>query len=254
MRGIYQPARVQGAAKVADAKRVAKEPKTFARQQLLADIPRFVRTNLTAVLVVMLVTAVIIAFESLFFRGVVLGSIAGVVATTFVTSFGLMYLMYGGGYYRLGGAWAEEFTRDELKKAKRRGDVWAFVNGIRLGSQDIDHIVLSPAGVVAIDSKWHFRFEDGYLRADIVKATQAAAKARSVLTSLKQRHEVTPLVVVAGPGRTELIDEPQRIDDVDVIAINDLGGWLASRNTGRFPKDQAEQLAAQLTEFRSKYA
>lgn len=231
-----------------------REPRTFARQRLRRDFRAFLRTNVRIVVGLAVGAATLVAFEALIFHGVVLGFIAGVVLTLLVSAFFLTFLMHGSGFYRLAGAWGEEFTRDELKKGVRRKDVWSVVNGVRVGDQDIDHLVITPAGIYALDSKWHFRYDVDYLRLDVAKAQRAASKARSILISLKQRRDVTPVVVVAGPGRKPLVDEPVRLDDVQVIAIDSLAQWLHDRGTGRLSQDDAEQLTAGLTTFRRVHA
>ena len=231
-----------------------REPRTFARQQFRRDLRIFLRTNIRIVLGLAAGAAALVAFEALFFHGVLLGFIAGIVLTLLASAFFVTFLMHGSGFYRLAGAWAEEFTRDELKKALRRKDVWSVVNGVRIGEQDIDHLVLAPRGIFALDSKWHFRYDIDYFRADVEKAERAASKARSILISLKQRREVTPVVVVAGPGRKPLLDAPMTVADIEVIAIDSLAQWLQDRGTGRLPQDDAEQLAAELTAFRRAHA
>lgn len=231
-----------------------REPRAYARQQLRRDFRIFLRTNARIVLALAAGAAALTAFEALIFRGVALGFIAGVIVTLLASALGVTFLMHGSGFYRLAGAWAEEFTRDELKKALRRGDVWSVVNGVRVGGQDVDHLVLAPRGIFAMDSKWHFRYDVDYLQVDVEKAERAASKARSILISLKQRREVTPIVVVAGPGRIPLVEAPVQLNGVEVIALDSLAAWLQERSTGRLSQDDAEQLAAKLISFRSAHA
>src|SRR3954452_191659 len=72
----------------------------------------------------------------------------------------------------LRGAWGEENTREELKRAKRRRIIWDSVDSISLQRGDLDHVVITRrGGLVVLDSKWRnsATAED---RAAILRAAQ----------------------------------------------------------------------------------
>lgn len=57
--------------------------------------------------------------------------------------------------WQLRGAWGEDATRDELKRAKRKGLIWGWVDSVSLQAGDLDHLVITRnGGLIAIDSKW----------------------------------------------------------------------------------------------------
>jgi hypothetical protein len=47
---------------------------------------------------------------------------------------------------------AEQWSAAELRKLQRRG--WRVVNGVCLRQWDIDHVLVGPGGVIAVETKW----------------------------------------------------------------------------------------------------
>jgi hypothetical protein len=230
-----------------------REPKVFARSELHRRLPSFVRANLVVITIVTALFAAAGGLLSLVTEGYERGFFDGALTMTLVLAVGLAFLMYDDGFWRVGGAWAEEFTRSELAKAERRGYVWATVNGIALEGYDIDHVVFSPAGVLAVDSKWHFRATDKQSHYDARSATGAARSARAVLRSIGEPSEVTPLVVVAGPGSHDLGPEGHIVEGVRILSREFLVEWLGSHQTGAYPRDQAQRVADLLRQFRATH-
>lgn len=109
----------------------------------------------------------------------------------------VLVLFMAGAIWQFAGFVGEDNTRDELKKAVARRCIWGWVDNIEVSDGDIDHLIIAPAGVFAVDSKWHARkLNSSLLAKDVRSATIAAAKARSVLRSLKRPLNVHPVVVV----------------------------------------------------------
>jgi hypothetical protein len=46
----------------------------------------------------------------------------------------------------------EQWTASELRKLRRRG--WRLVNHVMLKNRDIDHVLVGPGGVLAVETKW----------------------------------------------------------------------------------------------------
>jgi hypothetical protein len=46
----------------------------------------------------------------------------------------------------------EQWTASELRKLRRRG--WHLVNHLTLRNRDIDHVLVGPGGVLAVETKW----------------------------------------------------------------------------------------------------
>jgi hypothetical protein len=54
--------------------------------------------------------------------------------------------------WQLRGAWGEEATREELRRAKRKGLIWGWVDSVALQAGDLDHLVITRnGGLIAID-------------------------------------------------------------------------------------------------------
>jgi len=47
---------------------------------------------------------------------------------------------------------AEQWTASELRKLRRRG--WRVLNHVMLKQRDIDHVLIGPGGVYAVETKW----------------------------------------------------------------------------------------------------
>jgi hypothetical protein len=181
------------------------------------------------------------------------GFITGFMLMAFVLIVALAFALHTEGLQQLAGAWGEDNSRDEIDKARRQGHVWGAVHNIEIGGfGDIDHVVLTPGGVLAAETKWKFR-ELGrkWLHSDLRQARAAAAKTRSVLRSkdIGVIHDVTPVLVVWGKGRHEIAEGGELIDGVHVVAGSDLSAWLSRWGTGRLAQDNAEPVLSSLEAF-----
>lgn len=227
--------------------------KSFPRRVLRRGFWRWARNNLKAIGLVtfgfVLLTAVVTLVDpSSYGRGLTQGALV----TAFVAAVWLMYLMTSGAVYELGGAWGEDNTRTELNSARRRGLIWGAVHNIEVAGVDIDHLVLAPAGAIAMDSKWHFgELQRWALDRDVARAVEGAGKAASVLRSAHVRApmKVTPVVVVWGRGQRELPDEGIEHDGVWVVAGADLKRWLDGVRRGPVAEDNALRVLRALGKF-----
>src|SRR4051794_18112037 len=107
---------------------------------------RFLATGAAVAAVCLAVVAYVMPSE--FLRGAVIG--AGVV---FVPG-GLAYtvvLLTGTGPLTMG-AVAETWTSSELRWLRKHG--WKLVDHVFYRGADIDHLVLGPGGVIAVETKW----------------------------------------------------------------------------------------------------
>ncbi|HET7311474.1 MAG TPA: hypothetical protein VFJ17_09125 [Mycobacteriales bacterium] len=164
----------------------------------------------------------------------------------------LSFLLTSGAVYQLAGAWGEDNTREELRRARRRGLIWGFVDGIEASGVDVDHLVLAPGGALALDSKWHFgELQWEALRRDVDAARGRAGTARSVLRSVHvdRPMDVVPVVVIWGRAQRDLPDEGLEREGVHVVAGADLLRWLGGWRTGKLPQDYAADVLQRLTQF-----
>lgn len=160
------------------------------------------------------------------------------------------------------GAWGEENTRDELRRARRRRLVWGWVDSISLQRGDIDHLVVTRhAGLLAVDSKW--RNEIGALdmrelASDArVAARRAEAVARSKIRPERGAHRarstalpVLPVVVVWGAAQHTVPDGVALVDGVPVVAGRRFRAWLRDLDGEPVDRGAAEELLGQLRSFR----
>lgn len=244
--------RVGGRAYVAWVLCRGRPRKSFVRRKLRRDLRSFVRLNWRAVLVAAGIVAAVIAFEHLFAHGWTEGFIDGLLVAAMVAGLGLVFLLSAGGAMLLGGAWGEDATKEALKAAQKKGHIWGAVHNIELGKADIDHVVVAPSGVYALETKWRFVDHTPAVLAEFAQqASRNARKTASVLRSqtVTTPHDVVPLVVVWSKGQHGLPDDGLLVDGVLVVAGSDLSRWLSRQQTGRMAQDNAELLLERLAAF-----
>lgn len=181
------------------------------------------------------------------------GLVIGVTATVLVGFFLLIFLISTGSMYALAGAWGESFTNDEIKTATKRGQIWGAVANIEIGGFDIDHLVIAPGGVFAIETKHHTaKINSSRKSADLDQARDAARKASLVLKSkpIDMQHEVTPVLVIWGKASADLKGGSRVVAGVRLLAGSDLPEWLSRQSTGRLAQDTAEEMLARVAAFR----
>ena len=104
--------------------------------------------------------------------------------------------------------------------AALRGLGWYVADEISLPHADIDHVVVGPAGVLAVQTRWTNRQDDRGKPA--ARARIAAGQLRKALAVRELDVEVVPAVLTFGPGLTK---EPGGVKVVDAVAM--LNGYQA---------------------------
>lgn len=173
------------------------------------------------------------------------------------------FMAYDGtAVHQLRGAWGEENTRDELKRARRRRLIWGSVDSIELQVGDIDHLVVTRrSGVVAIDSKWRSDVEAEDLHAMARSAQRTALRAeaviRSVLDSSRSGRRasgksvrVTPLIVVWGAAQAD-VPQDAHVEGVRFLKGRDLIAWLRSQTGDPISAEAARVVVKRMEEFRA---
>jgi hypothetical protein len=113
------------------------------------------------------------------------------------------------------------------RAARRRG--WRLVHGLYfIGHGDVDHVLLCPRGVWAVETKWTSEeaiFCDGSLsgpwsRSPVVQARAGAEVIDKATRLTRARAAVSPrpLLVIWGPGAPELPDGFGVVDGVVVLS------------------------------------
>ena len=84
---------------------------------------------------------------------------------------------------------AEGWTRDALAKLG-----WPTVHTLQFENRDVDHVVVAPSGVLAVETKYHFKTQDRrqlskQRHAGLDAARAAARKVTLLLRSTTCRHD-----------------------------------------------------------------
>jgi len=229
-----------------------KQRKSYVQRQLDRELRRFLRTKWRVILSsVAMTVAVCVVPLSIGTPPYVTGLLHASMAMSLLGIVGLAFLLSGSAMHLLAGSYGEAYTQDALAVACTRGHIWHAVHNVELGGADIDSIILAPAGVLAIETKWRFGSpDDRWLDQAAAQADRNARKTRSVLRSkdIGEVHEVRAVLVVWGGGQREL-GAVRDIGDVTLVPGDLLGNWLASLSTGRMAQDNAEALHCRLASF-----
>lgn len=116
------------------------------RWALVRHLWQFIATTLLAIAVLSAVAVWLI--PDTFVRGLVVGALT---AGSISALFALIVQLTGTANTTMG-ATAEQWTSAELRPLRRAG--WKVVNHFSLRRSDIDHVVIGPAGVFAVETKW----------------------------------------------------------------------------------------------------
>jgi hypothetical protein len=246
----------------------------YSRQEFRRSFIDWGKRNIKVVLVVMTGAAVLICLETMLllrfvpspaFKWYLLGAVHVGVAAAFVHLLHVAFLAHDRrALMHMRGAWGEENTREELKRARRRRLIWGWVDSISLRAGDIEHLVVTRrGGVVAIDSKWR----NQHTSEDIAAMVQAANRVRLRAEGLTQtllasersaRHRartnaltVRPLVVVWGAAQHDVPDGAT-VDGIEFIAGRRLMKWLRHVDGDPVTRGAAKDVLERLVTYRLK--
>jgi hypothetical protein len=155
------------------------------------------------------------------FRGFALGFLTAAMVAIVVW----LLFVSSGSYASYLGKLGEEATAEAVCGASRRRQGWRLVNGLPFdGLGDVDHVLIGPGGVFAIESKFTTspcQVADGWVdgiygREPIAQARRGAEKVQRMLRHGRQRFDVTvhPVVVIWGPGRVRIDHGWEVVGDV----------------------------------------
>ena len=243
----------------------------YSRRELRRRRATWLRRNVIVVTVVVVGIAGMLAISSIVvvttMAGVagwyVLGIVhAGLVAAGLHLLHSAFLALDREALWHVRGAWGEDNTRSELRRAKRRRLIWGWVDSINLKAGDLDHVVIARrGGLVALDSKWR----NEVTARDTAEMARAAnrAKARAeglARTLLKREHgaqhrakvqslTVTPVVVLWGAAQTTVPDGAV-IEGVRFVSGRQLLGWLRELDGNPVPKEAAMDALQRLKKYR----
>jgi|GEM_PF-1966958 len=142
---------------------------------------------------------------------------------------------------RASGGEAERFTSQELRKLDPAR--WFVFDHVLFADFDIDHVLVGPGAVFAVETKWRTRAPDGkQLREFTRQARRSADRLRRFLSTKSVTRTVTPLVVLWGPEHGEVVPaEGKEIDGVLVVGGAHHATWrdVLVQPTSRFEIDFA---------------
>lgn len=227
----------------------SRERAPFPRRMFRSQWRTWLASTWKRLLVVSLPFAGTAVIFTLVLRGYLLGLVHGLIVGVFVLSVVLAFFAHTRSVGQMAGAWGEEFTRGELRRARRKGLIWGTVHGLAVASGDIDHLVVTRrGGLVAIDSKWRNDPDRGTLSRDAELALAAARRASLVLRSFKGPTRVRPVIAVWGASRRGVPPAAQ-IKGVDFIDGGQLLVWLKSLPLDPIDRSSARQLLGNLRQF-----
>lgn len=167
----------------------------------------------------------------------------------------------GTAIHHLRGAWGEESTRDQLRRAKRKGSIWGWVDSVGLQAGDIDHLVVTRAGgILAIDSKWRNRADHRDRDSMVRSARKVALRSNALMQTLTRRERgahradetpvtVTPVVVLWGAVQEGLPNDAH-VEGIPFVAGGELVNWLAAQSGQSVDEDAAHDLIDLVEKFR----
>jgi hypothetical protein len=214
----------------------------------------FLRGNARHLALVALLFACIGALLTLVMSGYLLGMAHGVLAASYLWIVRMTFAAAGHSS-RLYGQWGEQNSRDALRSARRRRYIYGFLDNLEIQGGDVDHLVLTPGGVLALDSKWHGQdITTATLERDRDRAVAAARRAKSILRSLGQMMEVQPVVVVWGGQQSGIPGGAIVRDGVPFVSGNDLARWLRRQRSDERQLSRADsaELLKALRAFRAR--
>ena len=223
----------------------------YPRQQLWRGARAYLREQRRDLLQGALVIGACLTAMAYWERSFLSGFLCGMLLTVFVAMVTWAYLTVGDGARYLHGAWAEDWTREELLAAVKRGDAWQVIDNIQLQDGDIDHVLITPGGLLAVETKYYGNGARARYVADHAQgARRSARRVAALLTTVKaHRHPVRPLLVAWGPGARGLADKTTS-EDVVVATGKTIASALKDFATGPLAADHAEALAAALSTYR----
>jgi Nuclease-related domain len=136
---------------------------------------------------------------------------------------------------RMMGDWGEQFTARELRKLSRRG--WMLINHVCLRPHgDIDHVVVGPAGVLVVETKWSGDpwVLDTEANERVRHAVEYVARDARDIWGMFPNHvgaSAVKAIVVLWGGSNPHAETLREIDGVTVMRGHELQRWLLSATT-----------------------
>lgn len=171
------------------------------------------------------------------------------VSTLFWMLLGVVGDLTGSATYSLGSQ-GEELTSAALRKLRRRG--WHVFDHVPIVNEDVDHILVGPGGVYAIESKntsrrWELDKPDLWMSAAVDQARRAAGRVHALLLEreIAIKIDPPPLLVLWGKVRGDRAE----IDGVRVVLGPEIHRWRTTLGEGVLSSDEVQRIAAGLQRY-----
>jgi hypothetical protein len=131
----------------------------------------------------------------------------------------------GFAHRKLGGE-AETWTAEKLAKLDDR--IWRVYHDVPLSHGNIDHVVVGPGRIYAVETKWSgAREETRFLKGGARQAARNAKALQAILGERGCKRQVLPLLVVWGGGVADGLGEaPQLWGETRVVVGHHSEVWL----------------------------
>lgn len=146
---------------------------------------------------------------------------------------------------------AEQWTAAELRKLRSRG--WRIVNHFALAKDDIDHVLIGPGGIAAIETKWigspwSSSYGQTRVREAVIQSAENARRLRLWHPVKSRTVGVTPVIVLWG---RDVKDWPrkkqvQHVDGVAVVVGPALADWARELPVGALTGDEVAGVWSEL--------
>jgi hypothetical protein len=151
------------------------------------------------------------------------GAVAGAYIVGVPLLIGTLVVSATGTAFRSMGADAERWTASALRRARPRG--WRLVNDVSLGHGNIDHVLVGPGGVIAVETKWTAASADTRYGRDFwdraVAQIQSNARSLRLWANLRTiGAQVHAVLVVWGPGSRDLPNDEWFATDSGVVVVS----------------------------------
>jgi hypothetical protein len=169
----------------------------------------------------------------------------GLYVATFAWLLYFLVARESGSVSRLAGADAEEQTVLTLRSARRHG--WKSFNHVFLGrGGDVDHVLVGPAGLVVLETKWST--VPGCVNNALHKLKRDAHRLESRLRTTLGSTTVHPAIVVWGPAADAWGAEVSLREGVTIVPGPQLHVWLAKPRPQVLGPEEQERAWTVLTD------
>ena len=159
-------------------------------------------------------------------------------------------LIYAGEPPKIYGVLGEQATAEVLQSRRMRRDGWQVVHGLPFDRHgDVDHVLVGPGGVYAVETKWTNRSVTSTPRSSRMADALVPARlsARRIESTARAHHlghiKVHPVVMWWGKGAPHIRDGHALIDDVIVVDGHQADQWVSGPWTDYLDPSTVEAVA-----------